>query len=79
MYEFGFCLGISHVLVELTDLCMSRGRAGRTGGCDRRGCGGRQQPRKRGRLSGGGQGGGEALPGVRGSLTEIRPEVGFGQ
>ena len=27
----------------------------------------------------GGRGVGEALPGVRGSLTEIRPEVGFGQ
>ena len=36
--RFGFCLGISHVLVELTDLCTSRGSAECTGGCDRRGC-----------------------------------------
>lgn len=49
--RFGFCLGISRILVEQMDLCTSRV-------CDRRGCEVWEQQGKRGRLSGGAQQGG---------------------
>lgn len=74
--RFGFCLGISHILVEQAEPWPCGAPRAVAGGHAR--C---RRSRGKSRLPGGGQGVGGHFPGSEeaSQQREIRPEVGFGQ